>query len=202
MAKVSRLSKVIQLPARLQQRTGIRNLFMRSTTGPNWGRFLGVNPRQPLRHSPLLRRAGYRTAHAGHRIALRSLPSGRSARHSRLGPTASAPLFAPQRFRQGGKLAIALRAFHANFLLSLFRKTPRSSLSASATGVHPLFALGLFLCPSLPACDRSSLFSCRFRNFHPHRYLGYRWTGRDVVSVIKPLRPGIPSLLTWASRDF
>ena len=78
-----------------------------------------------------------------------------------------------QRFRQGGKLAIALRAFHASFLLSLFRKTPRSSLSASATGVHPLFALGLFLCPSLPACNRSSLFSCRFRNFHPHRYLGY-----------------------------
>jgi hypothetical protein len=197
MAKVSRLSKVIQLPGRLQQRTGIRNLIRRSTTGPNRGRFLGENPHQPLRHLPLLRRAGYRTAHAGHRIALRSLPRGRSARHSRLGPTAPAPLFALVRgFVKAGNSQSLCAHFLQASSLSLFRKTPRSSLSASATGVHPLFALGLFPCPSLPACDRSSLFSCRFRNFHPHRYLGYWWTGRDVVSVIKPLRPGIPTLLT------
>jgi len=169
---VSRHAKVIQLPGRIYQRTGIQNLFMRSTAGPNWGRFLRHNPHHRcslafpppgrLPHCP--RRPPHRSSLSAPWPFCPSLTAG----SHRLRPA----LRSRQRFRQGGKLAIALRAFHASFLLSLFRKTPRSSLSASATGVHPLFALGLFLCPSLSACNRSSLFSCTLRNFHPHRCLG------------------------------
>ena len=84
-------------------------------------------------------------------------------------PADSAPLIAPLSL-PSECCRLALRSQPCNIppvrRLALRHQRPSQDYTS-------LIAIGLFLWPYLPDCNRSSHISCSLRGFHPHRELGF-----------------------------